>query len=233
MKNPSLLTQHPNQVYTITTPGAVIENKIFSRQVVIAANNVTIRNCLRKGTADFWGILVNAGVTGTLIEDVEIDGMNSPTIDSGIGGNGAWTARRVNIHGTTDGIKLDSNQLLEDSYIHDLAVFTGSQHADGLQSMGGTNVTIRHNRIKARVGGGQNSAIFLQEEFGQTSNYTVENNWLSGGGYTYWTGDLSNSRLLNNHFTRIDYAYNVVNIGGGVTRSGNVWHDTLAPIPGG
>jgi hypothetical protein len=43
-------------------------------------------------------LLVNAGVTGTLIEDVEIDGMNSSSIDAGIGGNGGWTARQYPRH---------------------------------------------------------------------------------------------------------------------------------------
>jgi hypothetical protein len=238
VKDPSVLTQHPNSVYTISTPGAVVENKIFSRQVVIAADNVTIRNCLREGTVDYWGFLVNAGVTGTLIENVEIDGKNSSSIDAGIGGNGGWTGRRLNIHGTNDGVKLDSDILLEDSYIHDLAVNNSGAHQDGMQSMGGSNVTIRHNRIKARVGANQNAGVFLATDFSPLDNYKTENNWISGGGYSYWTAvksgrPITNFVLSDNHFTRNDYAYGVVSIQGQVSRSGNVWHDNLEPIPGG
>jgi hypothetical protein len=200
--------------------------------VVIAADNVTIRNCLRKGIADYWGFLVNAGVTGTLIEDVEIDGMNSSTIDAGVGGGGGWTGRRLNIHGTADGIKIGSNLLLEDSYVHDLKTPPNGAHSDSAQSMGGSNVTLRHNTFTARVGVGQNSAVFLAPDFGPIKNYTVDNNLLSGGGFSMWAYAASNSRITNNHFGRL-YGYGPIWLGSGWTRSGNVWHDTLQPIPGG
>jgi hypothetical protein len=224
---------------TIVIDGTVIENKIFTRQVVIRANNVTIRNCLSRSKSDFWGFLVQAGYSGVLFEDIEVDGLSSPTMDAAIGGSGSWTARRMNIHGMSDGIKIGSSNRIEDSYIHDLETTDLLPHQDGVQSMGGDNMVIRHNTILSKMGNGQNSAIFLAEDFGPINNVTIENNLLNGGGYTVWSlGGLTpptNVRLLNNHFGRdsVISGFGLLNLQGSVERSGNVWHDTLEPIPGG
>ena len=209
-----------------------MENKIFTRTVVIRANNVTIRNCLWRSTSDFRAFYVQPGFSGALIEDVEIDGMGSASLDSGISGGG-WTARRVDIHGMSDGVKLDSGVTLEDSYIHDLWTTAPLPHSDGGQSMGANGVTIRHNRISMTTQPGQNAALWFAPDFGPLSNFLVENNWLSGGGYTYWSRSIAGHVFRNNHFTRNAYQYGVVDIQGTVTRSGNVWSDTLQPIPGG
>ena len=90
-----------------------------------------------------------------------------------------------------------------------------------------------------RVESGQNGGIFLATDFGPINNVTIENNLMNGGGFTVWSLGLSspfgvptNVRLLNNHFGR-NYMYNLLNLQGSVQRSGNVWSDTLQPIPGG
>ena len=90
---------------------------------------------VERSTSDFRAFYVQPGYSGALIEDVEIDGMGSASLDSGISGGG-WTARRVDIHGMSDGVKLDSNVKLEDSYIHDLWTTAPAPHSDGAQSMG-------------------------------------------------------------------------------------------------
>ena len=60
---------------------------------------------------------------------------------------------------------------------------------------------------------------------GQVNNSIVEGNLPKGGGYTYWyVADGSGNKLLNNHFVRGQYNYDVVRIVfGSVQRSGNVW----------
>ena len=60
-----------------------------------------------------------------------------------------YTARRLNIHGGADGLKADSNVLIEDCWIHDLSNGPG-EHNDAVQSTGGKGVTIRHNVLDGR-----------------------------------------------------------------------------------
>ena len=162
---------------------------------------------------------------GTVIEDSEFDGQSSLSNDSAISGGG-WTGRRLNIHHVIDGLKMSSGSTLEDSYIHDLFQGGGS-HNDGIQIMQGSGIVIRHNRIAA--GMFMNAAVWIATDFGAISNVLTENNWLSGGGYTYRmnakSSTITNTRLLNNHFTRASYQYGVfINQGGQRRGAATCWH---------
>lgn len=70
----------------------------------------------------------------------------------------ASTARRVNVHGGADALKVDGNVVVEDSYIHDLSVGTDT-HNDGFQATGGSNVTLRHNTCKLSTTNGANACL--------------------------------------------------------------------------
>lgn len=198
---------------TVTTAGTVIDKKNISGQVIIRANNVTIRNS-RITSGDYYPIDNNNGNTGLLVEDTEIKGTNSNVTSLMSFAN--YTARRVNIYGGADGFKADSNVLIEDSYIHDLAVSAGS-HNDGIQTTGGSNVTVRHTTCKLSTFVGANACIQIGDEWAPNSNWLVENNLLDGGGWTINAGTQSSSmRFLNNRFTR--------NAGYGAGHpSGSIW----------
>lgn len=209
---------------TVTTAGTVIDKKDISGQVIIRANNVTIRNS-RITSGDYYPIDNNNGNTGLLVEDTEIKGTNSNVTSLMSFAN--YTARRVNIYGGADGFKADSNVLIEDSYIHDLAVSAGS-HNDGIQTTGGSNVTIRHTTCKLSTFVGANACIQIGDEWAPNSNWLVENNLLDGGGWTINAGATQSNtmRFLNNRFTR-NASYGVGSPSGAVW-TGNYYDDNGA-----
>ena len=125
----------------VTQANTVLDGKDINGSVVIDASNVTIRRSRIHGDAtDDYGVLVRSG--SVTIEDSEISGFSN-----GIAGD-SWTATRVNLHGMADdGVKLDDNVTLQDSWIHDMTPSPGA-HADGGQMQSGSrNVVVRHNVI--------------------------------------------------------------------------------------
>lgn len=138
-----------------------------------------------------------------MIDHVEIDGGRTTPSARGISGAN-FTASAVNIHGTTDGIDIQNNDFVRDSYIHDLWVASGD-HTDGVQSAGGTNSRVDHSTVFAGCNL-CNSAIFVKSDLGPIGTFVADNNFVAGGGYTvygmigsgnYSTGQIS---FTNNRF---------------------------------
>lgn len=154
-------------------------------------SNVTIRNVRVLGTSHY-GIWVppdlGSQVKGLLIEDVEIKGV-SGSRSAGLVHYGRWTARRVDISGYQDAVKMGTGQRLEASWLHDLYHPEGA-HNDGVQVQSGSGGVIRGNNIENPFT--QTSAIMLQTNFGPISDYVIEGNRLSGGGYTMYIEDKGN-----------------------------------------
>ncbi|MGH3487547.1 MAG: right-handed parallel beta-helix repeat-containing protein [Actinopolymorphaceae bacterium] len=176
---------------------------------------------------------------GLVIEDVEIDGRGNPDGSEAIG-LANYTLRRANIYGVGEGPRANGNVLIEDSYIHDLGNYLDQgAHQDAIQSTGGSNITIRHNRLENNVDGG-NAAIMIGTSPG--SNLLIEDNIVSGGGYAVYGGayedggseNWTNVRIVDNRFSTKFYPQSgfygpLLNIVG-VTLSGNVWHETGRPL---
>jgi hypothetical protein len=171
-----------------------------------------------------------------LIEDSEI-AASGGSATSGIA-FANYVARRMNIHGAADGVKSDSNVLVEASWIHDLWLGAGD-HADGAQSTGGANVTFRCNFIDivdhGQGHGGDGNACFqVGTESAPDSNFVIDGNWLSGGGWVInMGGGGPGNKIVNNRFTR-EYGYGPISVRDTdpthVEVAGNVWDDTGAPI---
>jgi hypothetical protein len=213
---------------TVTTDGAVIENLDITGSITVLANNVTIRK-VRLTSGDYYPIrYFDYNNTGLLVEDSEIIGL-SGDVTSAIAFQ-HYTARRLNIHGMADGLKADADVLIEDCWIHNLSNGP-TEHNDGVQSTGGKGVTIRHNNIS----GASNAAVQTGDEGGATEDMIIENNLLSGGGYTLnirGTGATvpKNTRVINNRFVH-DAAYGPWTIDDPTpTVTGNVYDDGT-PIP--
>src|SRR5262249_40388696 len=142
----------PSGSIRVEQDGAVVEDLDIDGEVVILADNVTLRR-VRIRSGDYYPIrYFDNDNVGLVIEDSEIDGTSDDATASISFAN--YTARRVNIHGAADGLKADSNVLIEDSWIHDLRNGP-DQHNDGVQSTGGAGVTLRNNWIS----GGSNAAV--------------------------------------------------------------------------
>lgn len=223
---------------TITTPGTVIDSKVITTPLVIAAgaDNVTIRNSIVR-TQGFFLVLNDQGATNLQIVDSELDGQKDVSNDAAVGGYN-YTLTRVNVHGTGDGLKLGDNVTVQNSYIHDLAT-TADSHNDGMQSLGSDNVRITHNSIV--IGKGSTSAIMLSTGSADSMrNILIDGNLLGGGAYTVYGGYLAGTDDLskvsgivisNNRFTTSVYANGGVygpltsDDPPAVSVQGNVWND--------
>jgi hypothetical protein len=197
---------------TITTAGTVIDGKQITSCLVIKANNVTIRNSLIVSNGCFFNVLADNGNTGLLLQDVEVDGLKNLSGDSAVNGSG-YTCLRCNIHGTVDGFKAGSNVVIQDSWIHDLAIGNDS-HNDGIQSLGTTSLKILHNRIV--MADGATSAVILSTgSASDMRNVQIANNFLGGGAFTVYGGyeagrdtlsKVSNISVTDNVFTTAVFA---------------------------
>lgn len=210
---------------TVTQNGATVQNLNIANggQIVVKANNVTIKNVKITGCTYYPIDYDNGTYSGLVVQDTEIESTCSATT-AGLS-FGGYTARRVHVHGTADGFKADSNAVIEDSYIHDLWV-TAESHNDGLQSMGGNNVTFRHNTCDTNTAG-----VCIQ--FGSSaSNWLVTDNLVRAGGWAFNGGsNMSNNTFTNNRFVKVPGWYGAASIEGtGTIWSGNYYDDTGATV---
>ena len=228
----------------ISTPNTVIDGKTMGC-IEVSAPGVVIRNS--KVSCPGGGVNIEDrghAVTSLLIEDTEIDCGN-------VGGSGIGaaniTARRVNIHGCENGLAINQNVTLEDSYIHDL-YNGGEAHMDGMQLSSGhwdgsayvccaLNVTIRHNTIYAIDPSGAFGSSAIQSNPNLDANILIENNLMAGGSYTLYCdygGTGVNYRVLNNRFsTKFGSKVGAFGPATGCsdeTQSGNVYHETGRPL---
>lgn len=217
---------------TVTQAGTVIDGKDITGSVVVRAANVVIKNSRIKGSSTYCVQTQNGG--SVTIEDTEIIG----GCENAIGFDG-WTARRVEIRGTYgDGVKLGSNVLLVDSWIHDLAPASGA-HSDGGQVQSGvTNTTVRHNVIDLGSTPQANAALFLAPDLGPSTNgpLTIDGNKLNGGNYILFCVDGNNGQyhiknigITNNRFGNT-FQYGRARVNEPVTQAGNVVDSTGAAL---
>jgi hypothetical protein len=219
----------PSGSIEITEDGAVLQDLDITGEVTILANDVTIRR-VRITSGDYYPIrYFDQPNTGLVVEDSEIVGTSGDVTAAVSFAN--YTARRLNIHGSADGLKADANVLIEDCWIHDLSNGP-EEHNDDVQSTGGKGVTIRHNALS----GASNACVQTGDEGAATEDLTVQCNWLSGGGYSLnirGTGDTrpKNTKVIDNRFGR-DSGYGPWTIDDpSPVVTGNVYDDTGEAIP--
>ena len=212
---------------TVTTNGAVVELKNVSGSIKISASNVTVRKC--KVTGGIYGIDCTGQYPGALIEDCTILNSSSKGV---CGGN--MTVKRCNIYGSVDGIYHYGNVTIEDCWIHDL-YDTGTSHNDGIQCQGGSHLVLRHNSIQPEWN--MTSAILYQTNYGYVDDVDIDNNFLSGGGYTLRLSDKgtgygapTNVTVHYNVFEEDYYIYGHLTYDGSPTFLCNVWDDG-SPTP--
>ncbi len=207
--------------YTVTTPGAVVQNLDISGTLTIKASNVTVRNS-RIRTGGNYGVWFDQSVSGVVLEDLTIIGTGAGC-SAGVAPTGRWTARRLNVSGCEDGVKMHGNQRLEDSYIHSLRV-GATTHNDAVQVTSGNNGVIRNNNLIAPV---QNAAIMMSSNFGSVDNWTITGNRFAGGTYTVYVrnqghGNPSRIQLTDNTWVTDSWLFGPTSIdGGGVTLARN------------
>jgi hypothetical protein len=215
-----------NGFYTVSTNGAVVDALNIKGSLTINANNVTIKRthvqCI--GVNDEC-VQVVAGHTGTIIQDSDIGGGANYTTntgspigiltDYGAGINNAanTTLLRVNVHHTIDGLRLDGNTTIQDSYIHDLDHSDPTAHGDGSQTTGGRYLSFLHNTIEA----GLNSSIYLnwdEPSYPSIGYVTFDRNYFegtnSGTSYPLYVNDgtvVGTITATNNQWNRLGNPY--------------------------
>jgi hypothetical protein len=226
------LTRRDGSV-VLNTPGMTFSGVELHGNIEVRAPNVTIEK-VRVICGCWYPIRADGSddARNTLIRDVEIDFQG---FESGKGiAFRDYTAQRVWFHNGMDCAHFGSNVTITDSFC-DLAKIppASEAHPDGFQHAGARNVVIRHNTI--RNPNSQTAAILLptDETF---NNIVVDNNLMSGGGWTLYCGrsGAENETISNNRFSREFWPkggyWGPMSSCEQAQRSGNVWDDTGARI---
>lgn len=225
----------PSRGLEVDTPGTVIEGLDVRGAIEIIADDVTIRNTRVLTGEHRYPIRVHPGVTGVLLEHVEVSNENQ---------NGkaiyfrasSGTVRYANVHSAEDGIFITGDEVtIEYSYVHSLAR-TGTSHNDAIQIRRGNGITIRGNNLQAfnpATNDPMNAAIQIGSLVGEDriTGLLVEENLMNGGNFTVngGGGEVASAIYRNNSFGR-DFRYGVAgNIGAGTWERSNVFQDDGTP----
>jgi hypothetical protein len=211
----------------VTRAGATVEGLDIDGPLEIRAARVTVRGC-RVRCGPYWGVRILDGNQGTLLEDSEIAPV-TPGGQDGIRGEAGFTARRLDIHGTADGIKAGGGTTIAGCWVHDLANRPGD-HADAVQIVVGDSIALLGNRLD----GAGNAAVMASTELGPIRGLRIEGNWLDGGNYTLMIrggpgGNPTGVSIRGNRFGR-GAQYGPAAIDGTFAQSGNVWSDGKALV---
>ncbi|MEM9202360.1 MAG: S-layer homology domain-containing protein [Actinomycetota bacterium] len=195
--SPSDLTKSGS--ITIREDGTVIDMLDVNGVIRVQADNVVIKRTRIRHSEGFG--IRNEG-RNLVVEDTTIIG-GSTTATSNIAYSN-YRCTRCNLSGAVDGATAYNNVVIEQSYIHDLRKGPGT-HNDGIQSSGGSNVTVRGSTI---LGPYQEStsAILAQTNIDKIDNWNILDNYLHGGSYTVYLRDKGNG---NGHPTNSTISGNV------------------------
>lgn len=228
---------------TITADGTVLQNTVVNGTLTVAADNVTLRNVRVVETGDTWGIGLEH-TKNTTIDRVQVMRGDGDRLEVGIkdvyGDATGTTITHSDISGTSTGIQTHEG-VIQDNYIHDLAMDSGD-HVNGFTSNGATTpLTIDHNTVFNPIS--QTDAISLFQDFGLEANRTITDNLIAGGGYTLYAGSGSKGTthdiiVSGNRFSRLYFpdggsygpatAYDAH--GTGNVWTDNIWDDTGASV---
>jgi hypothetical protein len=227
---------------TSTTDGQVIKNLDIHGYIEVTSSNVTIQNVKITGGDQFGAIDLHAATGHTTITDVTV--LSSLNQLAGMTIRDA-TITRANISGGQDGIDAwggPGPNVVQDSYIHDLARNTTvASHDDTIQTSGGDE-TFRHNTLLPFDGTDpMNACLQIGDLQGDLAQLTFAGNLCDGGNYSINAnassvnlGTVTAGRLTftNNRFGR-DYRYGIqIHLGSpfNTTWSGNTDDTTANPL---
>ena len=234
-----------SQMLVINTPNAVYDAYKFDCFVEVRAPGVRISRSLIRGQAVSYQrpmLAVSpgtyaAGQPSAVIEDSTVDPAVRSSFINGVQGSN-FTLRRVEITGVVDGVHIHGtstrtdpnagNVTVQGSWIHDLPHYpynggangvttADGSHNDGVQFVGGHNVTITGTRIDGAI---HNAGIMMAKDRNDIYTINISNNWLGGGavtinvadkGYTPVQGLVMNNNVFFRGTTRhVDFAMFVV-----------------------
>ena len=194
-----------NGSYTVSTPGAVVEDLRINGDLVINAANVTVRRVeVVGGTIDnFRGPTCRNGLT---IKDSTVRAAGG-TNDNGepAFGAGGYTADNVLIDGMAEGFRVGGKSagcgavVIANSYAYITSPTTCVDwHGDSLQGYDGPALTIRNSVLvlDERSGCGGTAPFFYPDTQGNTSA-DIAGLIVDGGGYPFRLGTAGKVQGLN------------------------------------
>ena len=235
------LTTYSTGNYVTTSNGQVVQNlNVTNGCIMVDHHSVVIRNsevrCINVRSASAQ----NPANPALHVYDVTIVCNNSIS-DRGIEYKN-FVAERLDISVCENGADINSYVTIRDSYLHDLGPTpVGEAHVDGLQASWGAHSRIEHNTILSRDT--SSIAWFNYDGNATVPNWTITNNLLgaqtsaSVAYVIYCPGGTPSNALITNNRFKSQYAP----VGGystgcnrpGITWSGNVIHETGAPVAAG
>lgn len=226
--------------YAVRTPGAVIDHKHIPGNLLIWADNVTVKNSQIDGTVyndqgkTYHPYTITDSTIGVASKCITAPGLTWAN----------YTARRVKVLGHDDGFRVDApgHVHIYDSYAKlcwnppSLAPPDGS-HSGGIQAECGDGVcydaTFIHNTIDNRNKMGNSGITYMAFAGNPTSGWTANENLVMGGTYTvifWWTGG-PNYEVHNNRVVKSTWDYGPADARGSCAHQ-NWSGNTLVTIDG-
>ena len=227
--------------------GGVLKNVRVAGSVDLKGNGAAVEDSDVTASGSNSFPVAAVGGSNLVIDHDNIHG-SAPSIgkacEDGIrdvyGNSENLTITNNNIYWCNSGLNnIPNGGLIQQNYIHDLALVAADGHVNGIQFEAGSGapMTVKDNTIFNPVS--QTDDIILSTDGGGTeTNRLIDHNLLAGGGYCFYGAvSASNVMFTNNHFARLYYHtcgyYGPVahwQSGSGVQWSGNMWDDTGAAV---
>lgn len=236
-----------NGTVTLSTAGQVYQDRIVNGDIILEANNITLRNVRLNLENPDYGIR-SFNRSGIILDHIEVN-MGGQFGAKGIAFDG-FTLTNSWIHNGSDCVHMGDTVTIRDTLCavgpdinnDGFADNTswcnlGDFHRDGFQSNAGGPYVIDHNVVRNNCG--ETSAISIFQDFGASHDIQIKNNLLAGGGYTLYCGEpATNEAVTNNRFSRQFFPNSgffgptkaCPAPGTGNSFTGNVWDDTGAPL---
>lgn len=244
-----------NGDFITSVDGQTIQDLCINGALVINHNNVTVRDVRIAPTSPQLYLLdigKNAATcpTGLNIEYTEVDNSGVGNLDWGMyqrctPATGVHRFDHVKIENIGRGALIEGNIVITNMYIY--AQYDAPEaHRTALSSHGGDNFNVSNSSFIC-VNTNCSSSVNMYSDYAPITNYTLQNNVLSGGSICLRAGSshtygaqTHDIKILNNRFSTVyapecgtlqAFAFFDAAAPGNV-RSGNVWHESGLPVTG-
>ncbi|MDF5755017.1 hypothetical protein [Spongiactinospora sp. TRM90649] len=176
--------------YRVTKPGTVLDGVHIPGELLITADDVTVKNSRIDGAVwaeyslKFYSFTITDSTVGPPSGCHQAPGI----------GPSKYRATRVLIRNHSDGFRASGDDIdIQDSYVN--LCSTPGDHSDGIQSYKtGKNLRFHHNTIDQRNAKDITAPVFLVDE-GQ-SNVTVTDNLVMGGTYSIQVRNVAGRQVV-------------------------------------
>lgn len=191
------------------TAGMVIEAKDVTGQILVNADDVTIKNSKvhSKGGENDIAIKVKDGVKGTKVLRSEVYTETGGYI--GFAGGDAFVCASY-FHGWENAMTVGGGMIIQANFIEKLTSGQAGAHYDGIEIYGGgapSKLWGNHIRLTDGEGKfrGETGAINLTAYQGDIDDVEMNGNTLGGGSYTLYVDEQNSSKATNIKITNTTF----------------------------